>query len=126
MNEQLQKQLADLLAKLVAVAQDAGNFAANQIPPLVQEKIRIGRIEVVGSLVVDLFIAYVAVQLLRWCASLDFDIDRHGGVIPASIGGGALAILALAFTVMDCHIALLVWFAPRLYIVEWLKDMVAK
>jgi hypothetical protein len=51
-NDELQKQLAALLAKLSDYAGDATKFAADQIPPLVQEKIVYGRVSETLSLVI--------------------------------------------------------------------------
>jgi hypothetical protein len=44
MNEELQKQLAEMLAALMRVAQDGSAWAQGQIPMLVQEKILYGRV----------------------------------------------------------------------------------
>lgn len=139
MNDDLQKQLADLLAKLMTVAQDGATWAGQQIPPLVQEKILYGR--VVHSLYVVLFaiVAWRAAVSARGffqqaCAQraaksksgFDSDIwpDRPGGL--ASIACALVTMITAGIALANVQRALLVWLAPRLYIVEWLADLVKK
>lgn len=141
MNDELQKQLAAMLANLATVAQQGAAFAADQIPPLVQEKIALGRTEATfwfaAAAILSVASVYWMARLRRWAephkAECDekaktghYHVDRDGYQMPLFFGhvvGILLAVLPLIATVHDL---LLVWFAPRLYIVEWLRSMVGK
>jgi len=113
MNEQLQKQLAELLAK----AQDAAMWAGSQIPPLVQEKIVFGRAWETLCLVLLIVGVVISYRITRWGVESDNEASFFGG-----FAGIAMAGVAIAQT----HAVLMVWFAPRLYIVEWLRSMIQK
>lgn len=124
MNDALQQQLADLLAKLSAVAQDSAAWAAQQIPPLVQEKIAFGRAwETSAFVIIVLALAPLGYWTWRgWRRAYrdDFDFDTTFPMSLASIPFLGLSLGAL----VQLHDVMLVWFAPRLYIVEWLMDLV--
>lgn len=123
MNDELQKQLADMLAKLSAAAEHGATWAGDQIPPLVQEKILLGRIESVITAVLFVGILYIGVRFLQYCHRLQWDVDDHGQIIPATIFGGILIVFGVVGTLINLHVAALAFFAPRLYIVEWLVGL---
>jgi len=127
MNDDLQKQLAEMLAKLSATVQEGATWAGQQIPPLVQEKILLGRIESLIDLAVFAGVAYVGYRILRYCAvTLKWDVDRNERIIPFSMGGVGLCLFGSICAALSVHDVILVWFAPRLYIVEWLAGLVRK
>ena len=134
MNEELQKQLAEMLARLMDVASDGAKWAGQQIPPLVEEKILLGRVELTLVVVVGLIacplLARVALRKFRLAKEIDHlkderykrDEEQTAEALGiASSIGAVFAGLGAAFTVHDM---LLVWFAPRLYIVDWLRTLV--
>lgn len=137
MNPDLQKQLADMLAKLTDVAGAASSWAGQQIPPLVQEKIVYGRISSTCWVVlIAVAIWPVAVYTRRFyrqaCADRASKEGYRSDIWPERPGGLASmlgAVLTVGLTVsffINLNEALLVWFAPRLYVVEWLRGMVSK
>ena len=67
MNEELQKQLAALLQSLMQLGGEARQFANEQIPPLVAEKILLGRIEsMVGVVFLTAAIVFCAFRIPRY------------------------------------------------------------
>lgn len=128
MNEELQKQLAALLAGLLHVAGDAAKFAGDQIPPLVQEKIIFGRVDETLQLVLVVAVCIVSIVLCTRCVRrlIAGKFDDEFGWVFGTVGTGAVALFTLFASAMQLEMVLMVWFAPRLYIVEWLKGMVTK
>lgn len=125
MNEELQKQLAALLAQLMTAANDAAKFAGDQIPPLIQEKIAFGRAwETITLAMVIVGLAVGGYWLKRfWKFARDTpDDDWVSGAMFSTLG----FLIAVGVCIDRMHQTLLVWFAPRLYIVEWLKGMVSR
>lgn len=124
MNEALQRELAALLRKLSDAATQGASWAGEQIPPLVEEVLLFARIEHALMLGLLVALAYVGSRLLRYCHARAWDLDRYGELIPASVIG----VLALAGAVIggavNARALLMAWFAPRLYIIEWLRDRV--
>ena len=125
MNEELQKQLTDLLVTLSSSVQRGAEWVGEQVPPLVQEKILLGRIEettwFVGGLIVAVVLVYKGARFWKRSFELTDEYDAPVCVVPFLAFGAAL----LAATV-NLHSFVLVWFAPRLYIVEWLADLMRR
>lgn len=112
MNDELQKQLAQLLAKLMEYTDDAAKFAGNQIPPLVQEKIIFGRAweTTLCLLFLSLLVfgGYWSQRLWQKAATEDWD----GDVIFASIFASALWAAGFRLWLMTGYDFLMVWCAP--------------
>ncbi len=121
MNDELQKQLAAMLAQM----QSAVTVVGDQIPPLVHEKVFIGRIEDTFTLVFCLAVVACGVRLLLFARSKQFDGD-DGAVVAATIIGAGVSLIFSILSFVSLHYVLSAWFAPRLYIMEWLADMVKK
>jgi hypothetical protein len=120
MNEQLQKELAAWLSKLREAADTGGSFVLDQAPAIVQEKIAYGRATetlwcVVGVLL--LLLAYwFSKRAMRW-------FDEMEGNPFGFIGAGVFAFFGVILTLIHVDAALKVWFAPRLYVIEWLSEL---
>jgi hypothetical protein len=127
-NPELQKQLADMLAKLTDATTNAATWASGQLPSLVQEKILYGRIEeTVGLLLFTSLCVYMARACQR--AVNEAKEANTGDEIVAGFRSGITgfaAVVSFFFAIYQCDAAVMAWVAPRLYIVEWLKSMVTK
>lgn len=122
MNEQLQKELAVWLSTLRESAQSAGNFAIEQAPLVVQEKILYGRISAVFIFVIFLGLLFAALRVVAYCRT---QAKKHPHS-DWSIGTGFSCLLPILFAVLSmvaAHDVLYVFFAPRLYIIEWLAGL---
>lgn len=126
MNEELQRQLAAMLEKLTAAVEQGAIFAGDQIPPLVAEKILLGRALSTAYLLSGLVLLAIGLRLTwrvwAWVSDVNTS-DRD-----AAFGGVLCTVAALspglAVIYGNLHQVFLVWFAPRLYIVEWLRELV--
>lgn len=121
MNDNLQRQLAEFLKFLLTQAQDATTWAKTQVPPLVEEKIRFGRVW--HSVVVVLCAAamWLLMKFAKWCWTKLDDNDDWGAASAAAVIG-CIVLATVAYD--NFHDAVLAWTAPRLYIVQWLIEMV--
>lgn len=127
MNPDLQKQLAEMLAKLTDATTGAATWAQTQVGPLVQEKIAFGRAWETTSLLMAIALAVFLGYLCKrsWQKAKDDDYDNPCWPIAGVMT--LLGVLGMFFGIADTlQSFLMVWFAPRLYIVEWLKSMVTK
>jgi hypothetical protein len=124
MNEQLQKQLAEYLAALSATVKSGSDFVLEQAPLLVQEKVVYGRVIETALLIAGVGAVCFAVWVFKkgWTYEADSYMDdtRLMLTIPAVIGG----VVATIATVTQMSAVAMVWFAPRLYILEWVVGMV--
>ena len=121
MNEDLQKQLAEMLAKLAGAAEQGMAFAGDQIPPLVAEKILLGRVTSTVWLLVGAVLLYIGIGFTRRLWSWAHEEIDDEAVLVAILGTAASLAPGSATMLVAGEIALKAWFAPRLYIVEWLR-----
>jgi hypothetical protein len=128
-NEQLQKELAAWLATMRESAEGIGNFALEQAPLLVQEKVLYGRVSalvwvsVAASLAICMAVVmrrHILAVKARRGERYDF-LDTEPGIL---ISCGAVGIASAIGTLIWIQELLMVWFAPRLYIAEWLASLV--
>lgn len=124
MSAELQKQLLDMLKNLLTLATTGADWVAGQIPPLVQERILLGRIEETTWLVIMVLWAtltgYMTYRGVRWAIWMFKD---DGENFPAFLLPIFTTVIGLVPLMLTFHAFVLVWFAPRLYIVEWLREM---
>jgi hypothetical protein len=128
MNDELQKQLAALLSSLMTVANDGTTWAKGEIPQLVQEQVVFARMEetfyvflcVVGFVGFSLLM----VRLVRLSMDRKTEYGLRDLYGLCSCFSGVVVLVAAVFLLFNIHPMLQVWFAPRLYIVEWLHGMV--
>jgi hypothetical protein len=126
MNEQLQKELAAWLSKIREGAEAAGSFVLEQAPLVVQEKVMFGR---VFHTVETMLLAVAFVALVYGCWKFGNmarrnDFGEAGWFVPAvacTIAGIATFHEGVYYALPQ---ALKVWFAPRLYVLEWLTGLV--
>jgi hypothetical protein len=120
MSDELQRQLAEFLKFLLAQAQDATTWAKAQLPPLVDEKIRFGRVWHSLVVVICLLVAWRAFVFVK------FSYRKLAGAPEWVFGiafGSALTAFMGAIAMHQLHDAALAWAAPRLYVVEWLLSL---
>lgn len=113
MNEQLQQQLAEYLKAIATAAQHGAGFVMEQAPLVVQERLLFGRIVFSVPLILAAVVLPVAWKMSRP------NRDDGGYIAVCAVAG--LACLAVVFT-FDLFVK--VWFAPRLYILEWALSLV--
>lgn len=128
MNPELQKELLTWLSSMREAAQGGINFALTQAPLVVQEKVLYGRITatawLVFSLGVLLFGSYWTRRVWTWIWAESKKRDFDGGEVFASVAVTATCVIAPLGFVCSCFDeAVKLWFAPRLYIVEWLSGL---
>lgn len=124
MSDELQKQLAELLRSLMDFASDAKTFASHEVPLLIQEKIAFGRAWNTTLFVVLLGTIVVAWKSSQFCWKKHAE---HANKYNDWDGGGTICAIAIPLCGIACvfqlYEVLLVWFAPRLYIVQWLISL---
>jgi hypothetical protein len=118
-SEELQAQLTQLLGMM----QSGVEAATEQFPPLVGEIILYGRVRYSLAIIVVYGLVLYCISVLRsdYHQWLILDGDAPGAKVFASIVG--LFALAIA-TVGMLPWFLMTWFAPRLYVVDWLRRLV--
>lgn len=126
MNDEMQKQLADYLATIATAAKTGGAFVIEQAPLIVQEKLSYGRIMEPAQLLLFLAITAGSVWLFRWGLQHQHKWRQTANAELGYAAMGIGIILAVVFSICSCiqtGYVISVWFAPRLYIIEWVAGL---
>ena len=122
MNDQLQIQLANILASISTGIQATGSFVLEQLPDVAQQAVVYGRITNTIGLVVALILLVVTISHIRWARRLTYnDYGRRDGPITLAVVGVFLTTTALYAAVPA---TVLVWFAPKLWLLQQFSQLV--
>jgi hypothetical protein len=123
MNEKLQASLVEVIQFLLKWAQETKDVVVEQAPLVVREAIAYGRALETWELTGLLILLGLYVWCVRWFRRHEwFDTDFEEPPIAhifTGVGGFAL-VLAFSSQMPD---VLKVWFAPRLYVLEWAAQL---
>lgn len=126
MSDELKTQLTQLLGALLTNVQNAAGWAGGQIPLLIQEKILVDRIFLTVVFLVCLVVFVGSVKLIFYCTTKleNCGWRKEGKYVAGNIVGVVFAVASLIVTIAASYDLFLVWFAPRLYILNWLRGMI--
>jgi uncharacterized membrane protein (DUF485 family) len=122
MNDELQSKLVEVLTGISEGVSQAKDFAIEQLPDVAQQYIMFGMVWETSLLALyATFIALIAFGLWKLWRSDAADVETVAfGTI---LGGGTLVLLLIAF-VIQLKPVLLVWFAPKLYLLQGIAGLV--
>lgn len=116
-------KLEQILQFLLESAQAAQNFSQEQIPLVAQEIVAYGRAVETGSAVASIFalsvIGYAFKKTFQWIKKEDA-WDASPLLALFSIP----AIPSILWTFESFDGALMAWFAPRLYLIEYVSNLI--
>lgn len=114
MDPELQKQLAEFVRMLAETASDGRAFVMAQAPLVIQERVLFARI-----MFPIWALAFTAAS--GWMFRKSRRLEEEFAVI-AFLGSALLGFAAAYFI----EVSLKAWITPRLYVLEWAMDLVAK
>lgn len=136
MNEELQKQLADVLESGKDVGSELAMLIKEQSPEVFNEIIRLGYCKNI-SLVIGLIILAILIlvathkltkRFVQWylngCAQHALEEDDYLVPILMVLLGTALAVACSIGAIASCCNLVTIWAAPRIYVFEQLKDLI--
>ena len=115
MNEQLQGKLVDILGSIQSATTAAGDFAMEQLPGIAMQYVAYGRIVHTTGLAAGIALA-CAVFVVLW-AKRDCLFDN---LRPAPL---FVFFVATLLTAVNAGPAVLVWFAPKVWLLKELSSM---
>jgi len=127
MNEEIKKDLLERLIKYLDSLEQAisssQNFAADQAPEVIKEIITWGIVRGLGTFAVSMGIIFFIVKMINKAHKINHD-DREF-VIPVSyVVGGIIFLGAFIHGINSFFNACQAMIAPRLYILEYIKELV--
>jgi hypothetical protein len=128
MNDELQSKLVEVLTGISEGVSQAKDFAIEQLPDVAQQYIVFGMVWETALLVILSGITATCVWALVWGFKKLFGetstySEENAGLIVALFSGCALAVTG-SFTVAQLKPVLLVWFAPKLYLLQGIAGLV--
>jgi hypothetical protein len=126
MDEQLQKQLAGYLDSIATAAKTGSQFVIEQTPLVVQEKVTYGRAIETFTLAALLLAIVFCVWVVRVGLRSRDEYGVTEGGVAAVIAGVIVGGIACVSAVVQADAVLMVWVAPRLYILEWAMSLLKK
>lgn len=132
MNEKLQEQLAEVLKWLLQWAQSTQEFVLAQAPLIVQEAIRFGRASETWdvaagavSLAIGLVLVFRSMIPFMSDANEARYVTGHSVLLTIrTFGGIAMSFIGLMAVLTNISPLLKVWFAPRIYLLEWVAQLI--
>lgn len=124
MKEELQGKLVEILTSIQSAAGKASDFAMEQLPDIAQSYVAYGR--AVGTLAVVIpLIVLVAGWLIAWRVYL-YKKDKESYYDPFRIMFPAILLsgLCLLSVVVATPQALLVWFAPKVWLLKEIAGLI--
>lgn len=128
MKEELQSKLVEILTSIQTATGKAGEFAMEQLPEIAQSYVAYGRVSSIVGILIGLALLAVAAAFLKWVYGLNvkaakFDepmgLNIFGGIGAALVAVGGVTILG-----GSVQSALLVWFAPKVWLLKELATLV--
>lgn len=118
MDEQTKQLILGWLQQVGAALKTAGEFVVEQTPLVIQEKILFARVEAAVYLLLGLTLLGLMVWVWRQVPRVRDDFLE----VVISVGGLVSGIAGCILISEHLSPFLKVWFAPRVYILEWIVD----
>lgn len=126
MDEQFKKILVQFLQLMLDGIQKGAEIAGQQIPLVLQEKLRYDFAAYCiwgGFWLLVIAVVWALAWLLIFKYS-EVGRDRKEAKAFMFPAASIITFFALIFAVWELQYALEIWIAPRVYILEWLKGMI--
>lgn len=121
MNEQLQNQLATILGSILNGVKQAGDFALVQLPDIAQQYVVYGRAKYTTLFLFFLIVIAGLAWGIRWAFK---DKDTCDDVVAGVCIFGGLGIIGCSIgAVVTASEALLVWLAPKVWLIQELARL---
>lgn len=139
MNEQLQGKLVEILSGIQTATKAAGDFAMEQLPDIAQSYVMYGRVLYSIAIVFGAICLVAGVTLLvlshrssgarinaglKWVSDNKPGVPSSDAVFALGLAGTAVGALGFAVAAANVSSALLVWFAPKVWLLKELAGLI--
>jgi hypothetical protein len=128
MNDELQSKLVEVLTGISEGVSQAKDFAIEQLPDVAQQYIMFGMVWETALMGILVVASMLCVWWLVWGIKKGFSetstyIEGQAGFFVALVSGVVLAFTG-SFAIAQIKPVLLVWFAPKLYLLQGIAGLV--
>lgn len=129
MKEELQRQLAQIIAAIHGQASSTGDFWIERLPSVAQQYIAYGRAQAVIDIVMPVLGLLLAAWLIkqeRMHFGAQLDLKSKGALISVLINtvAAGLGTYSVIMFVNATHAAALVWSAPKVWLLRELANII--
>lgn len=125
MNEELQKQLAQVISSIVTSVGEVKDFSVAQLPDIAQQYINYGIVNSAFWVVLCAIIAVVSIKILIFSVKKINESYKNDAYIPVTF----FSFIGTAFSTMiffvNLHNLILVLTAPKVWFILQIKELLA-
>lgn len=125
MNEELQKQLSQILGAIVTSVGEVKDFSVSQLPDIAQQYINYGIVSSAVWVVLCAIIAVVSIKILIFSVKKMNESYDNEGYIPVSVFSFFGSVLSINFFVINLHNLILILTAPKVWFILQIKDLIS-
>jgi len=128
MNEELQRQLVSILSGISGAVSKASDFALSQLPDIAQQYVLYGRVLYTAWFITSLLVALASAWVIIKFGVLSKAVNKYGDFscsrILVLLIGTSVLIVFIVFIIASAAPAALVWFAPKVWLLQELAHLV--
>lgn len=124
MNEELQGKLVEIIGSIQTAAGKASDFALEQLPDVAQSYVAYGRVSTLTALTVCVGALIAYGLTLRLCFARRNEDDGVSLFFVGILGGVFVAMPAFIASLVYLNAAILVWLAPKVWLLRELAGLV--
>ena len=123
MNDQLQGKLVEILTGIQSAVKASGDFAASQLPDIAQQYITYGRAANTVDAVLFLLASAILARFAYKQLHNEWDDSNPEGQALIVLSSAACVLMLILFL---CRLrdVMLVWFAPKVWLIEKMASLV--
>lgn len=124
MKNELEPKLVEVIGQLQGAVMKASDFAIQQLPDVVQSYILYGRISSLVTLMLELAILYGCWRLYKLPAKESYYGGADEAVLLKTMFSGTVGGITLFFTLFSAQEIVLVWAAPKIWLIKELGKLI--
>jgi hypothetical protein len=125
MNDELQKQLAQVISSIVTSVGEVKDFSVAQLPDIAQQYINYGIVSSAVWVVLCAIIAVVSIKFLMLSVKKINESYTNDAYIPVAISSFLGTTLSTIFFFVNLHNLILVLTAPKVWFILQIKELLA-
>ena len=125
MNEELQKQLAQVISSIVTSVGEVKDFSVAQLPDIAQQYINYGIVSSAVWVVLCAIITVVSIKFLMLSVKKMNESYTNDAYIPVAIFSFLGFIFSTIFFFFNLHNLILVLTAPKVWFILQMKELLA-
>jgi hypothetical protein len=125
MNEELQKQLAQVISSIVTSVGEVKDFSVAQLPDIAQQYINYGIVSSAAWVVLCAIIAVISIKFLTLSFKKLNEPYDNDAYIPVAVSSFFGTVFSTIFFFVNLHDLILVLTAPKVWFILQIKELFA-